>query len=280
MTQGVQEQVRILPAIESEGHFLAVGLEMLRTDFVPRSHNAALQERERGLDGIGVNVAFGVDAELVANRFVPSIFPQVFRRAPVCLPIIREKNIDVLADILADILFERSALCIARVEESQVAATLTDSDNDFLVIVFCCLSLPPILAANVGFVHFDFAAEHRSVDFDHCSADSVTEIPCRSVASDSERALHLASGHAFLGFTEEQGSEEPLVQGEMAVIENRSSRHGELVVALLAVEQLFLGLKLDRWHLASQTMDAFGPAKPDKQLSALFIGREHGVYIN
>jgi hypothetical protein len=280
MTQGVQEQIGILPAVEAEGHFLAVGLEMLRADFMPRAHNSALEKRECGFNGIGVNVALGIDAELVANRLVPPVFSQMLRRAPVCFPIVREQNIDILADILADVLFERSALGVRGMEESQVAATLTDSDNDFFVIVFRGLSLPPILAANVSFVHFDFAAEHRPVHFDHRRADPVTEIPCCPVASDSQRPLHLTSRHALLGFAKQQGSEEPFIQGEMAVIENSSSGDGELVVALLAVKQLPLGLKLNDWHFAAQTLDAFGPAKSDKHLSALFIGREHGVYIN
>lgn len=253
---------------------------MFRADFMPCAHYAALEKRKCGLDSIGVDVALRIDAELVANRLVSSVFPQMFCGTSVCLPIVREKNIDILADVLADVFFERSALCIRGMKESEIAATLTDSNDDFLVVVFRCLSLPPILAADVGFVHFDFAAEHRPVDFDHCRADSVAEIPCGSVASDSQRPLHLASRHALLGFTEEQGSEEPLIQRQVAVIENRSSRHGELVVTLFAVEQLLFRLKLDHWHLAAQTLDAFGPAKPDKQLSALFIGREHGIYIN
>ena len=108
----------------------------------------------------------------------------------------------------------------------------------------------------------------------------MAEIPCGLVGLDSKRSLNLASGHALLGLTEQQGSEEPLIQGQVAVIENRSSGHGKLVVALLAVEKLLFSLKLYDWHLAAQALDAFGPAKPDKQLSALFIGREHGIYIN
>jgi hypothetical protein len=278
--QSINKQIGILAAIESKGHFFAVGLEMLRADFMPRAHNAALQERECGFDRARVSVALGIDAEFVANRLVPSIFPQMLRRAPVCLPIVREKNIDIFADILTDVLFEGSALCIAGMKEAEIAATLTDSNDDFLVIVLRFLSLPPILTADVGFIHFDFAAEHRPVDFYHRRADSMAEIPCRSVASDSERALNLASGHTFLRFTEKQNSDEPFIQRQMAVIENRSSRNGELVVAILTVENLLLGLKFYNWHLAAQALRAFGPAQSDKQLAALCIGRKHGIYIN
>ncbi|MGD0402321.1 MAG: hypothetical protein ABSB66_03920 [Candidatus Acidiferrales bacterium] len=269
-----------MSAIKPESHFFAVGLEMFRTDLMPRTHNPALQKRECGFNRVRISVALGVNAELVANRLVSPVLPKMLRRAPVSLPIVCEQNIDIFADILSDVLFEGSAFCITGMEEPEIAAALTDSNDDFFIVVFCRPSLPQILATNVRFVHFDFAAQHRSIDFNHSGADSVTEIPRRPVASDSERALHLASGHTFLGLAEKQGSDEPLIQGQMAVIENRSSGDGKLIVAVFAVEQLFLGLKFHDWHLAAQALDAFGPAEPDKQLSALFVGREHCIYIN
>ena len=46
MPQRVNEQIGTFPAIESEAHFFKVGCEMLCTNAMPRSHNAALQERE------------------------------------------------------------------------------------------------------------------------------------------------------------------------------------------------------------------------------------------
>ncbi len=67
MTQGIQEQIGIFPAIESERHFFAVGLEMLRVYFVPRTHDPALQERECGFDGIRVHVALRVGAQLMPD---------------------------------------------------------------------------------------------------------------------------------------------------------------------------------------------------------------------
>jgi hypothetical protein len=92
--------------------------------------------------------------------------------------------------------------------------------------------------------------------------------------------LNLASGNALLRLTEKQRSEEPLIQGQMAVIEDRSSGYAKLVVALFAVEQLLLCLKFYHWPFAAQALRASGPAETHKQFPALFIGREHGVYIN
>ena len=278
MTQSVQEQIGVLPAIEAESHFLAVGLQMLRADFVPRSNDAALEQRECGFDGIGVDVAIGVDAQLVTDGLVPSILSQITRRAAICFPIVREQDIDIFADIFADVLLQSSALGIRGMKEAQIAAALTDADNDFLVFVFVCPSTPDILSANKGFIHFDFAAEQRSVNFNHRVTDAMAEKP-RSLVADSERALNLAGGHALLGFTEKQGSHEPFGQRQVGIVEHCASRGRKLVVAALAVVEFLFGFQFGGWRVASHTLDARGPAKAREQFAALFVGRVSDCYV-
>jgi hypothetical protein len=79
---------------------------------------------------------------------------------------------------------------------------------------------------------------------------------------------------------EQQRSKEPFVQRKVGVIEDRASRNRELIIAILAVEQLLVGIQPHNGHLATRAFRASGPAEPDKQLAALIIGSEHGVYIN
>jgi hypothetical protein len=43
-----------------EAHFVKVSGEMLRTDFMPRSNDTALEQRECGFHGVGVDVAMRV----------------------------------------------------------------------------------------------------------------------------------------------------------------------------------------------------------------------------
>lgn len=50
MAQGVNEQVRPLAAIETEGDFLKVRGQVLRADLVQRSDDATLEKRERAFD--------------------------------------------------------------------------------------------------------------------------------------------------------------------------------------------------------------------------------------
>ena len=52
---------RVFPTIKTKLHLFEIGREMLRADLVPRPHDAPLQERERILDRVGVNVTHDVD---------------------------------------------------------------------------------------------------------------------------------------------------------------------------------------------------------------------------
>lgn len=252
---------------------------MLRAYTMPATHDAALEQRERGFNCVGVSVALGVDAELVPNRLVPSLLAEFHRSTTVCAGVISKKYVEIFAQVLFDVLLERSTASIFCVEESKFAATLADSNDDFLVIEAGRLALVPELSADIGFVHFDFAVEHRSLRFDHRVPDAVAEVP-RCFIADSERPLNLASAHALLGLAQQKRSHEPFRQREMAVIEDRARRNGELVIALFAVEELLFGLKLYHVHFAARAARTFGPAQTSQQLPAAIFGREHRVYVN
>src|SRR5437868_6002650 len=57
----VTEQVRVFTVVEAPSHFVKVSGKMLCTNFMPRSNDAALKQRERRLYGIRVNVAVHVN---------------------------------------------------------------------------------------------------------------------------------------------------------------------------------------------------------------------------
>ncbi len=56
-----------IPAIK---HLFEIGRKMLRAKRVPRSHDAALEQAEGGVCGIGMNVANDIDVAAVPNRLV------------------------------------------------------------------------------------------------------------------------------------------------------------------------------------------------------------------
>src|SRR5439155_14620580 len=73
MTQGVQEQIGTLSAVETEAHLVQVGGQMLSTDFVPCSNDAPLEQRERRLNSVRVNVTFHVHSAAVIDSLVRNV---------------------------------------------------------------------------------------------------------------------------------------------------------------------------------------------------------------
>lgn len=230
MSQRIDEKVRLFAAIEAEGHFLKIGREMLCANMVPSSHDATLQKRERGFDGVRVNVALNVDFHLMANRLVLSLLAEFPGGAAVGQVLVRKEHVYIFADIFRDVLFESAALDVLHVKKTEIAAALADSDYDFLVVETRGLTTKLHPSADIGFVHFDFAVKHRLVGLNHSRTDSMTEIPCGLIA-DSKRPLNLASRNSLFRFAEKIGRRKPLFEWEMGVVEDRPGGYGELIAA-------------------------------------------------
>src|SRR5579863_10320871 len=127
MTQGIQEQIGALPAIEAKLHLFQIGSQMLGAQSVPRAHDAALEQREGGFDGIGVNVSHDIAPCCVIDGLVilASSFPH---GGNVCDVVIGENDFYIFTDILADIFCKSARLCVVRVEEAEIAVALADSN--------------------------------------------------------------------------------------------------------------------------------------------------------
>src|SRR5258708_7687960 len=209
MTQGIQEQIRVLPAIKAEAHLFQIGSKVLCGNSVPSSNDAALKQRECRFYSVGVDVSDYIASFAVVDGLVivPSRLPH---GDDVRNMVIGEDNLYVLTDILADVLSKSSRFRILRVEEAKIAVALTNANHYFLVIVFCDVALTANLSANVSGVHFYFAVQHGLIALRHSVPYAVTEIPSRLVAANSKRALNLASGHALLRLTEQERCGKPL----------------------------------------------------------------------
>ncbi len=285
MTQGVQEQGRTLPAIEAELHFCEIGGKMFGADLMPRSDDAALQERKRGLHCVGVDVAIDVNLALVADGFVfRAVNSSSHHSFGIGRHFVGNHHVNICAYVLRDVLGQRSTFHVAGMKESQFTTTLSQADHDFFVIVRSVPSLAGALdSADIGFIHLDGAVQHWARRFFHGCSNAMTEIPSGFVGAvvlPPDRALQLKGAHTFLRFTEQEDGKEPLLQREMGIVEDRASRDRELVVAVFAVEELFLGRQFWGWHLAARALNSSGPTQPNKQLTALFVGVEQVNNVN
>ena len=199
---------------------------MLRANLVPRSDNAALQAaRKRSLP---------CWCECQSQRdvllCVDGIDGLVLDAFPISLAD-RQANSSVTITSTSSLMFSWMyfasvpGLSICRMEETKIAATLTNTNDDLFVAV----SVPGSLTAT--FLHrrhrFRPSRQYRPASaarLRHSSTDAMTEIPCGLIGTfvlAPERALELIGAHALPGFTEQQRGEEPDVKRKMRVVEDR-----------------------------------------------------------
>lgn len=278
MTQGIQEQIGVLPAIKPEFHLFEIGREMLCADMVPTSHDSTLEKRESIFDGISMDVADHINFGAMVDGLVLVLVNASLNHClGVANPIIGDDPTHVHTDAIFDVFGERVRFGVLDMVEPNLAAALPDADYDFFIRAAPGTSTV-LDTADIGFIHFDRAVEHLLVHFDHCCANPMAEIPCSFVAH-SNRSLNLAGRHSLLGFAEQQGSHEPLCQWQVRVIEDRASGHGKLVVTVFAVEKFLLGFKFRSGLLAARALDAKRPAETAQHFAASFVSREFGGYV-
>ena len=273
MAQRVEKQSVGVAPVEPEGHFFEVSSKMLCRDFVPRSHDAALQERECGFDGVGVNVAINVDLSFVLDRLVTLCEPNRFHRTGIGVELIRHDHVHVRAHIFTDVLRQCSALRVLRMKESSLAASLTDADDDLLRAVGMTrlVLMALVLAADVSFVYFHCSVQHPLFSRRHCCPNPVAEVPGRLIGN-TEGPHDLVRTHPLPGLAEQVSCREPFNQWKVGVMKNRVGRHSELVITLFAVQNLGVIRQPNHRTEAPQALRLVLPAETLKKITAAIIG--------
>ena len=281
MTQSIEEQIRILATIEAKLHLFQVRCKMLCADVMPCSGDSALQKGESGFDVVGVNIPASVFFLAVCDGLMPlSVLASFPKGEWVLRRVIGENHVHILADVLADILCQRSRLCVLRVEEAEIAIALADSEYHFFVVHPADTALPYVLAAYIGFVKLNRAVEHLLLTFDHRGPDSMTEKPRSLVATNPERPLNLTSGNSLFRLAEKVRSEKPLSQRQVRVMEYSSRSHAKLVAAIGAFKFALREQARNCFTLASRASDAFGPTQPFQKFAASIFGSVFTIQLS
>src|ERR1039458_7898142 len=235
MPQRVDENISTAPAVESESHFLKVGWKMFCRDFMPRSNNAPLEQAKRGFDAVRGHVTVNVDLRAMVDRLVLLYRVTSLRQGcGIGFPFVGHNHVYVFADILFDVLCQRSRLHILSLEEAEFPAALLDADNWNLFALTVrdapCAVRIPLTTADPSFIHFNRAIQRLWIDFFHRGPDAMAEVPRGFVAS-ADHALDLVRRDAFAGLTHEVGGSEPSRQGEFSILKDGSGQNGELIAA-------------------------------------------------
>src|SRR5271167_1927864 len=130
MTQRVNEQIGTLATIEPESHFVQIGREMLGADLVPRSDYAALEQRERRLNCVRCDASAVLISSIFFGSVVDGFVAQVTNGSRVGREIVSDNYLNIFADIFSNVFGESVTTGISRVEETEIAATLPDADNN------------------------------------------------------------------------------------------------------------------------------------------------------
>ena len=221
MWRRYEEKSVTLTTVETERHFIQVGRE--RCFWLTRCHvptSTALEKREGGFN----RVSRDAEAVLVPDAFVGAVidglafrYPSLRKAGSVQDGFVSYDHVYIFADVLGHHFADRLSGCIFTWMNLSAPPRWTMP----ITTPPCSSWQPPHhaapLAADVGFINLDCAVQHF-VDFGHGVADTMAEIPCGLVV-DSEFPLHLVCRMALARFTEQQRSEKPFLQGEMAVIE-------------------------------------------------------------
>ena len=254
--------------VKPEAHLVQISGKMLCTDAMPRADYPSLEQRECGFNRVRVNIPINVNLGYVLYRLVGAATESRFNHSfGIASEFIRHDYVHIGTDVFFDVLRKRAVSYVLSVEEPQIAATLPDTDNNFLVLVANVLTSP---AANVGFVHFDSTVQQGLACLFHGRTDAMAKIPSRFIAN-TDSSFDLVSRHPLTGLTEHKRNHEPLIQGQMGIVKHRASGNRELIIAISTPEQ-FRAKASELLGLASWAFRAVRPSQPFQQFAAFVVG--------
>jgi hypothetical protein len=159
------------------------------------------------------------------------IYASPFQSVGIGREFIGHNHVYIIADVFFDVLGKCSRLYICRVKETEIAATLPNSDNRLFGFLASIDAPSDFLSAYLGFVHFDGTSKFLKWRFlSHRVPDAMTQIPRRPVV-DSQHPFKLVCRHSLAGLAKQEHSKKPFRQGQVRIVEDRASRHGELIAA-------------------------------------------------
>lgn len=277
------ENVRILAVIVSELEFGNVQWHVLAAHFVECTDDAALENRPEAFDSLRVDCADNIFTPRMVNCAMWEVFVEPF----VSGPLIGAKQADFMGDGFANESVECCSLDVGHYTRHDVALTAdcandwcfagTDTTSSTTPAAFIPMSIFR-QAADESFIDFDDTAEFINV-LHESGSDFVAHEPSGPVRSEAHIAIDLQSAHTFLARKHEMDHTEPLPQGFVRILENRSCDMGEAIVgggrrAFVAQPvPLHCAVFLDLRVAATRARHAFWPtAASEVGATSIFIG--------
>lgn len=228
---GIPKQIRVFSVVKAPCHFVQVGLQVFRRDFVPRPNDPALEQREGRFHAIRMEYAVYILLRAVIHDVMLRCWHgSLAEGGRIRHKVIRHDHVNVGRDVLSNVLRQCAALGVLSVEETEIAAALTNADHYFFRILASPHAFADLLSAYVCFVYFADTVHLWFAYLLYSMAYAMTEIPCRPVVN-FQHPMKLVGAHPLLRLADQIDSKEPFRERQVCVMEYRSSRYRELVAA-------------------------------------------------
>ncbi len=189
------------------------------------TRNRPLQEAPDVLDGVGVNVATDPFLDVVVDCFMGGVF---VGNAKICGPGVGYDPFGLRVSVFANEGMEGLSSHVAHNHHTRIASPLDGASDDGLTSTHPLPAMFP--ASNPGFVHLNGAREGCGIRLTHGGPNPMAQVP-RRLVRNVKGSLHLVGRDTLLGLDHQVRGYEPLLEGQVGVVENGSSRYGKVVVA-------------------------------------------------
>jgi hypothetical protein len=210
--------------IESEGKLINVASKMLFTGMMIDANDAALENGENALNSMRGDIAANEFLSRMIDSFVVEI---IHTNISACFIRMNDRT---GFNILHDCILDGLHVCIGNRHGNGSATALTHAKNWSLPdsatagLEFFTFVLVRLLAANECFVDFDDPHELGQIGTAASFPQAVQDEPSRFL-SDPDFLGDLHAGNALARRYKQVHRVNPLVQGDVATLEDRASAH-------------------------------------------------------
>lgn len=258
-----------------------VEMQILFADLMERADDPALHDGAEAFDGVSMNCS----ADIFPIRMVDHAVRDARIEFPVALMIIRRKQADVMRDWFMHKSVERGCIGSLNHASDDVSFTLHSAHYDEFSrsarsdeVSASTLSFMFVLGfpTYISFVYFDIANEFLKFDVAQRDADLAAHEPRGLIGTETHVAAYLKGANTLFACQHQMNDAEPLAQGLVGVLKDRSDQDREAIAILRAHAALpvpFLVLKpIDVAVVAARTAHTFGPAILRKiRLAGVFV---------
>jgi hypothetical protein len=245
------ENIRIHAVVIPELELINVKRKILARYLMERTHDAALHDRPESFDGVGMNCAMHVLPLTMTDNAMWVSVPEVC----IASMLVCRDQANPIGYRIANERIQSLFGGVFNHTRNDITLAPYSADDDVLLRAACTAKVsasafPFVLvfgfAPNKGFIHFHIADELLELDIAQGSTNLVAHQQGGIVGTEAHVTHDLQRANAFLAGEHQVHHTEPVAQGFVGVLEDRTDQHGEAVAdvirrAFVAIPMKWLG---------------------------------------